>query len=117
MSDLVITSRPVLKRILSDVEPFVVFKRKQVERALEILQQIRRGLNPREFLELARHVDAFSSLNHSKTKRIFAADVERHLYGTGVLAPVTTSSESLPEEMEFPAVQRSIYELHNTPTP
>ena len=91
MSDLVVTSRPVLMQILSDVEPFVVFKRKQVTKALEILKRIRRGLDPREFLELARHVDAFSTLNHSNTKRIFAADVERHLYGMGVLAPVTTS--------------------------
>jgi hypothetical protein len=91
MSDLVVTSRPVLMQILSDVEPYVVFKQKQVTKALEILKRIRRGLDPTEFLELARHVDALSALNHSKTKRIFAADVERHLHGMGVLVPVTTS--------------------------
>jgi hypothetical protein len=41
MSDLVITSRPVLLRLLSEIEPFVIFKRPQVRRALEILERIR----------------------------------------------------------------------------
>ena len=40
---------------------------------------------------MAREVDAFAALNHSKTKRISAADVEQHLRGKGWLAPVTTS--------------------------
>src|SRR5438093_8815110 len=44
MSDLVITSRPVLIEILSEVAPFVIFKRRQVQKALEILQRISRGL-------------------------------------------------------------------------
>jgi hypothetical protein len=92
MSDLVITSRPVLLRVLAKVEPFTIFKRRQVRRALEILERVRRGLNPEEFLELAKEVDAFATLNHSKTKRITAADVEQHLCGKGVLAPVSTPS-------------------------
>ena len=37
MSDLVITSRPVLIAILTQVEPYVIFKRRHVRRALEIL--------------------------------------------------------------------------------
>ena len=116
MSDLVITSRPVLMRILSEVEPFVVFKR-QVRKALEIMSRIKRRPDPQEFLELARAVDAFSALNHSKTKRVFAADVERHLQGMGLLVPVTTSSMTLFGEMETPILNGSIYELHNTPAP
>jgi LAGLIDADG endonuclease len=92
MSDLVITSRPVLLRLLSDVEPFVIFKRPQVQRALEILERIRPRMGAAEFLEMAREVDAFAALNHSKTKRISAADVEQHLRGMGVSVPVTTLS-------------------------
>jgi len=91
MSDLVITSRPVLIRILTEVEPFVVFKRRQGRRALNVLRRLRPRMEPNEFLELAREVDAFAALNHSKTKRNSAADVEQHLRGMGVLAPVTTS--------------------------
>ena len=105
MSDLVITSRPVLTEVLTAVEPYVIFKHRQVREALRILRRIRRGLNQDEFLEIAREVDAFSALNHSKTKRIFTADVERHLHGMGLLVPVTTSSTSLVEEMETPAEQ------------
>jgi len=105
MSDLVITSRPILIEVLTAVEPYVIFKRRQVQEALRILRRIRRGLSQDEFLEIAREVDAFSALNHSKTKRIFTADVERHLQGMGLLVPVTTPSTSLVEGMETPAVQ------------
>jgi LAGLIDADG endonuclease len=105
MSDLVITSRPVLIEVLTQVEPYAIFKHRQVREALRILRRIRRGLHQDEFLEIAREVDAFSALNHSKTKRIFAADVERHLQGMGLLAPVTTPSTSLVEGMETPTVQ------------
>ena len=47
MSDLVITSRPVLIRILSEVEPYVIFKRRHVARALGILVRIRPPDGPR----------------------------------------------------------------------
>jgi hypothetical protein len=94
MSDLVITSRPVLIEVLTAVEPYVIFKRRQVSEALRILGRIRRGLSQEEFLEIAHQVDAFSALNHSKSKRVFAADVEKHLRSKGLLAPVTTCSIS-----------------------
>jgi hypothetical protein len=47
-----------------------------------------------EFLQEARQVDVFTPLNHSKAKRNTAADVEQHLRGMGVLAPVTTHSKA-----------------------
>jgi hypothetical protein len=94
MSDLVITSRPLIADVLIRVEPFVVFKKEHVRRALWLLPQIRPGLSAEEFLRLAREVDAFASLNYSKSKRISAADVELHLRSMGVLAPVTTHSHA-----------------------
>jgi len=116
MSDLVITSRPVLQQILAEVEPFVIFKREHVRRARRLLERIRPRMKEDEFLEIARKVDAFATLNYSKSKRIFAADVEQHLRSKGVSVPVTTSSDRLSEEME----QLSIIDksaLHNTPAP
>jgi LAGLIDADG DNA endonuclease family protein len=116
MSDLVITSRQVLQQILAEVEPFVIFKRTHVRRARRLLERIRPRMNEEEFLEMAREVDAFATLNYSKSKRIFAADVEQHLRSKGVSVPVTTSSDRLSEEME----QMSIIDkskLHNTPAP
>ncbi len=92
MSDLVITSRPLLIEILERVEPYVLVKREQVRTALRLLPQIRPRMSAEEFLQVARQVDDFASLNHSKTKRITAADVEQHLRGKGLLTPVTTSS-------------------------
>ena len=93
MSDLVITSRPLVTNLLSQMEPYVVFKREHVRRALWLLPQIRRNLTAEEFLRVARAVDEFSSLNYSKTKRISAEDVERHLRSKGSLAPVSTFSQ------------------------
>jgi LAGLIDADG endonuclease len=90
MSDVVVTSRPLLVELLTDVRPFVVFKREHVARALDLLPQIQPRMSPEEFLRVAKQVDAFATLNYSKKKRISAADVEQHLRGTGRLAPVTT---------------------------
>jgi hypothetical protein len=91
MSDLVVTSRPLLIETLRAVEPYVVFKREHVRRALWLLPQLGPRLDVQEFLRMAREVDAFAALNYSKTKRISAADVEQHLRSKGVVAPVTTS--------------------------
>src|SRR5438874_6034232 len=41
MSDLVITSRPVLIEVLRLVEPYVVFKKAHVREALRLLPQIK----------------------------------------------------------------------------
>jgi hypothetical protein len=94
MSDLVITSRPLLVRTLWDVAPFVIFKRRHVAEALDLLERIRPRAEAEEFLRLARRVDAFATLNYSKSKRISAADVEQHLRGMGLCAPVTTPTNA-----------------------
>ena len=118
MSDLVVTSRPLLMDLLVEVEPFVIFKRVHVRRALWLLPQVRPRMRAEEFLRVARHVDDFAALNHSKSKRITAADVEQHLRGMGMLVPVTTHSnakrvDGVPRRTGV----RQIYEPHNTPAP
>jgi hypothetical protein len=120
MSDLVITSRPLLCSILTEVEPYVVFKREHVRRALWLLPQLESLHDPQEFLRVAREVDAFATLNCSKTKRISAVDVEQHLRSKGVPVPVTTSLVMLDRGDGAPAEDtdpRPIYEPHNTPAP
>jgi hypothetical protein len=42
MSDLVITSRPLLLDLLFAVQPYVIFKREHVRRALELLPRLER---------------------------------------------------------------------------
>ena len=80
----------------------MIFKREHVRRALWLLPQLGPRLSPKEFLQVAREVDAFATLNYSKSKRISAADVERHLRSMGVLAPVTTSLVSSTRGMDSP---------------
>ena len=116
MSDLVVTSRPLLIETLRAVEPYVVFKREHVRRALWLLPQLGPRLDVQEFLRMAREVDTFAALNYSKTKRISAVDVEQHLRSKGVVAPVTTSPISLDRGDGSPATWQ-IHETHNTPAP
>ena len=99
VSDLVITSRPVIYEILLEVEPHVIFKETHVRRALQILPLLDRVKDPEFFLHLARQVDAFATLNYSKTKRISAVDVEQHLRSKGVLCPCNDFFASNSEEM------------------
>jgi hypothetical protein len=108
MSDLVITSRPLLMFLLRQVEPYVVFKKEHVRRALKLIARIRPRTTSEEFVLLAHEVDAYASLNYSKTKQITAADVEQHLLSKGMLAPVTTSSLKLSEEMGFSRQSRNL---------
>jgi hypothetical protein len=116
MSDLVVTSRPLLVETLQAVEPYVVFKREHVRRALWLLPQLGPRLDAQEFLRMAREVDIFAALNYSKTKRISAVDVEQHLRSKGMMAPVTTSSILL-DRGDGSVAERQIYETHNTPAP
>ena len=108
MSDLVITSRPLVSELLSAVRPFVIFKRVHVERALELLPKLDGIKNPEVFLQLSTEVDAFSSLNYSKRKRISAVDVEQYLRSKGMLCPCNDFLERYNEEMAY---------SHNTPAP
>ena len=99
MSDLVITSRPLLSDLLEQIGPYVRAKREHVRRAGLLLPRLAKISDCQVFLQLAREVDAFSALNYSKTKRIFAVDVERHLRSMGVLCPCNDFFASNSEEM------------------
>ena len=115
MSDLVVTSRPLLTDILTRIEPYVIFKKFHVRKDLWLLPQIRTGMTPEEFMKVAKDVDDFASLNYSKTKRITVVDVERHLRSKGLLAPVTTSLSA--EQGDGVLGSAPNYGPHNTPAP
>ena len=66
MSDLVMTSRPLLLTVLKEVEPYVIFKKRHVAEALRIIPMIRPRLTAEEFIKVVHKADAFSSLNYSK---------------------------------------------------
>jgi hypothetical protein len=92
MSDYTIVGWSAVKRVLELVQPFVIFKREQVDRALDIMSRFDAKLTPSEFLETAQVVDAFATLNYSKRKHINSSCVEAFLNGKGLLVPVTTEA-------------------------
>jgi LAGLIDADG endonuclease len=95
MSDYTIVGWSDVKRVLEVVQPFVVFKREQVDRALQLLSRLEATFTPEGFLESAKLVDAFATLNYSKRKQIDARCVEEFLNGKGLLVPVTTEAMML----------------------
>jgi len=115
MSDLVVTSRPVLVDVLTAVQPYVVFKRIHVREALRLFPRIQPRCSAEQFLQVARQVDAFAALNYSKTKRISAADAEQLLRGKGVCAPVTTSLQVPTQGDGSPADYRTVVPITRRP--
>ena len=95
MSDYTIVGWSDVKRVLEVVRPFVVFKREQVDRALQLLSRLEATFTPEGFLESAKLVDAFATLNYSKRKQIDARCVEELLNSKGLLVPVTTEAMML----------------------
>jgi hypothetical protein len=94
MSDYTIVGWSAVKRVLELVHPYIVFKREQVDRALELMSRLDHTRSPEEFLEAAELVDAFATLNYSKRKRLDAHCVAHFLSSKGLLVPVTTEAFS-----------------------
>ncbi len=90
MSDLTITNRDVVRRILEGMQPHVIFKRRQVEEGLALLRRLPPPKSPEGFLEICQAVDDFASLNFSKHRTVTSATVRTAFRSMGLLAPVTT---------------------------
>jgi len=96
VSDYTIVGYKKVKQFLELVKPYVTFKARHVIEALELLKFIEENPKPtpEKFLELAKKVDSFATLNYSKKKINSALEVEQFLNNKGLLTPVTTESES-----------------------
>ena len=92
MSDYVITSRPVIRKLLTAIEPYVVFKRRQVKEALALMDAIEGINSPETFLAVAHRVETFAALNRSRRRKITVQTVLEAWSDKGRLIPVTTDS-------------------------
>ena len=72
MSDYTVVGYSDVRRVLELVRPHCVFKRQQVEEALEMLRVLDSKQSADGFLAVAKLVDAFAALNSSKKKHIDA---------------------------------------------
>ena len=93
MSDYVITSRAVIRKLLMEISPYVAFKQRQVKQALSLLDAIEEIDSPEDFIAVAQRVEAFKSLNRSKRKVSTVESVLSLWRERGVLIPVTTDPE------------------------
>jgi hypothetical protein len=90
MSDVTITNRPAIRSLLAAMQPYVVFKRAQVEEGLKLLERLPPPRNPQGFLEVCEAVDRFASLNFSKSRTVTSETVRETFVSKGLLVPVTT---------------------------
>jgi hypothetical protein len=96
VSDYTIVGLERVEWLLRLIKPYAVFKSKHIDKALELLDAVKRKPKPtpEEFLGLAKMVDSSAILNYSKKKTNNAKKVEEFLNSKGLLTPVTTESES-----------------------
>lgn len=104
MSDYTIVGRKDVRYILKELQPYLRLKARHAIMALEILDKLERKLDVQEFLAVAGKVDEFSTLNYSKKKVHNANSVRLFLESMGFLAPVTTDSLKIRDEMAVYAV-------------
>ena len=90
MSDVTITSRSEITRILRDIQPYAIFKRKQVESGLRLLDRLPPPKDRAGFLRVCESVDDFASLNFSKSRTVTSDTVRSAWRSMGVMIPVTT---------------------------
>jgi len=90
MSDLTITRRQTIRSLLEDMQPYVIFKRAQVDKGLRLLDHLPPPKDPSGFLEVCQEIDEFASLNFSKSRMNTASTVRSRLESMGLLVPVTT---------------------------
>lgn len=96
VSDYTIVGYEEVRKVLELVAPYVFLKKKQTEMALQLLNGLKKRirLKPREFLDMAKYVDEFSTLNYSKKKLHNMKSVRAILESKGLITPVTTEDES-----------------------
>ena len=107
MSDYIITSRPVIRELLKAIAPYVVFKKRQVEQALEILDAIDQINSPETFLNAARKAESFSTLNRSKKRTNTLRTVLDAWNDMGRHTPVTTDSKSVKADVDETIISSS----------
>lgn len=93
ITELKIEGFEQVKRILTLLNPYVRFKRKQVSLVLEALELLNK--NPIDIVAVAQISDKISSINYATTKKRYTADyIRKFIEGN---TPVTTESKTLNE--------------------
>ncbi len=90
ISDYTIVEPKEVKRILKQIEPYVILKKKHVELSFQILDRLPKVTDTIKFLELCQLVDSFKNINYSKKRQITSEIVEKFLRKQELLTPVET---------------------------
>ena len=86
ISDYTIVDVSEVRRLLRELQPYVLLKKEHVRLGLEILEELPASGDPDRFLSLCRRVDRFRDLNYSKKRSITSDVVEQYLRRSGLLA-------------------------------
>ncbi len=87
ISELRINGFDTVEEVLRAIEPYVLFKRKQVQTMLEAITKLKTCSSPAEFLEVCRVCDKLAALNYKSGRKYTADLVERDFLQRGLLYP------------------------------
>lgn len=88
ITELRIEGHKRVKQILRELNPFIIFKKKQVEIILEAISMMEKNLTPREFLEVCKLSDKISSINYATTRKKYNYDfVKKRFIEKGLIPP------------------------------
>ncbi len=76
-----------MKKVLLELEPYLILKRKQAKLALKIISRFNgKNITPGFLLRISKEVDKFGKLNYSK-KRVNNSAVLRKFLKTNIFNP------------------------------
>lgn len=92
MSELRVDGHQRVAEVLRCLEPYIRFKRIQVELMMEALAKLEAAQTPQEFLEVCALADEIAEANYTSRRKYTAEVVRKEFESKGWLTPVTTES-------------------------
>ena len=95
LSEYTIVGLKEVQKVLLEIEPYLLIKRKQAKLALRIISRLEKihRFTTGDLLRIAKEVDKFSLLNYSK-KRQNTTDSLRKFFQRKIFVPVSTDVRS-----------------------
>lgn len=88
ITELRIEGHQQVKDLLLTLEPYIIFKKKQVQLMLKAISILQQEPDPKEFLQVCKLSDQMSKLNYATTKKKYDYNfVKKELVERGLIPP------------------------------
>jgi hypothetical protein len=87
IEEFIIGDTSSIKEFVKQIKPFLIYKQKQADLILKILDQKEKTKSAEQFLALCELIDQFKELNYSKKRTVLTEVVKVTLKNLGLLTP------------------------------